>query len=82
MNEGGRDSWVGKSSASQAEDSGSNPGRHLTLVHPMHDWEGKRLPAVKFILLQLAWLIGAQWFFCKKKHTKTNKLFLVYMIGV
>ncbi len=27
--------------------------------HPMHEWEMKRLPVVKFIFNQLAWLTGA-----------------------
>ncbi len=34
------------------------PGRGLTWITSMHEWEGKRLPAVKVILHQLAWLTG------------------------
>ncbi len=65
---GGRDSSVGKSSASQAGDPGSNPGLGLTSGHPIHEREGKRLPAVKVILHQLAWLTGAyEWFKKNKK---------------
>ncbi len=44
------DSWVGKSSASHARYLGSNPGKSLTRVTPMHEWEVKSLPAVKVIL--------------------------------
>ncbi len=44
----------GKSSASHAEDVSLNPGGGLTQVTPMHELEGKRLPAVKVILEQLA----------------------------
>ncbi len=55
---GGRDSSVGKSSASQSRDPGSNPGGGLTRVTQCMK-EGKRLPAVKVILHQLAWLTGA-----------------------
>ncbi len=37
----GRDSSVGKSSASHAEDLSSNPSQGLTRVTPVHEWEGK-----------------------------------------
>ncbi len=45
-----RDSSVGKLSASQAGDLGSNTGGGLTQVTPIYEWEGQRLPAVKVIL--------------------------------
>ncbi len=56
---GRRERSVCKSSASHAVDPGSNPGGGLTGVTPMHEWEGKRLPTVKIILQQLAWMTGA-----------------------
>ncbi len=56
---------VGKSSASHTRDPGSNLCLGLTLFTPVHEWEGKRLPAVKVILHQLAWHTSAQWFSIK-----------------
>ncbi len=56
---GGRDSSVGKSSASQSGDTGFKSQWGFDSGHPMHEWEVKRLPAVKVILHQLAWLTGA-----------------------
>ncbi len=55
----GRDRSVGKSSASQSGDLGFKFQWGLDLGYPMHEWEGKRLPTVKVILHQLAWLTGA-----------------------
>ncbi len=59
----GWDILVGKASTSHAGDLGLNPGEGLTQLTPMHEWEGKRLPAVKVILHQLPWLTGDYWFF-------------------
>ncbi len=56
---GGRDSSVGKSSASQSGGPRFEFPVGLGSGHPMHEWEGKRLPAVNVILHQLAWLTGA-----------------------
>ncbi len=55
----GRDSSVGKSSACQSGNPGSILSGGIDSGHPMHEWEGKRLPAVKVILRKLAWLTGA-----------------------
>ncbi len=64
---GGSDSSVGKSSASHAGDPGLNPGVGcLTQVTPIHEWQGKRLLAVKVILHQLGltdWYIMMIFFF-------------------
>ncbi len=56
-----QDSSVGKWSASQAGDPDSNPSPQGLddLGHLMHEREGKRLLAVKFILHQLTLLTGA-----------------------
>ncbi len=56
---GGRDNSVGKSSASQSGDPRIESWWELVSGHPMHEWERKRLPAVKVILHQLTWLTGA-----------------------
>ncbi len=53
------DSSVDKSSTFQSGDPGSNPIGGLDSGHSVHEWEGMRLPAVKVILHQLAWLTGA-----------------------
>ncbi len=44
---GGGDNSVDKLSTSHAEDQGLNPGGGLAWVTPIHEREGKRLPAVK-----------------------------------
>ncbi len=54
LNEGRMDSSVGKSG-----NPGSIPVGGLTRVTQCTEWEWKRLPAVKVVLHQLAWLTDA-----------------------
>ncbi len=78
--QGGRDSSVGKSSTSHAGDPCSNPSGG----HPMHVWEGKRLPALKKNFYQEnnnksleLYILQSKWTLCRiTQYQSTLKLYL------